>query len=641
MASASLNENCCCDFVPRPGIRRILRSLGPRYPLVNYCNWNCNPHGGPAMLLSPLPPPCLCALSLLLLLLPSPSYAQSDADLLVTTRSGKVRGTRLPVLSGHVSAFLGIPFGEPPVGKLRFRRPEPKKSWEGVMDASSYPNACYQYFDTLYPDFPGMEMWNPNRPMSEDCLYLNVWVPHPRPSNATVMVWIYGGGFYSGSSSLDVYDGRYLAHVENLVVVSMNYRVAAFGFLSLMPGSVDAPGNVGLFDQRLALQWVQDNIAFFGGDPRSVTIFGESAGGASVGMHVLSPGSHHLFSKAVLQSGSPNSPWATITPQEGRRRAELLGKMLGCRPGNDTDLLNCLRVKQPQELIDHEFSVMPAPSIFRFAFVPLPDGDFFPESPETLLNMGSFKPCPLMLGVNENEGSYFLLYGAPGFSKNNESLIGREEFLGGVRMSVPHANDIALEAVVMQYTDWADEHDGVKNREAMENLVGDHNVICPMTHFAGKVSEFGNRVFAYLFDHRASNLAWPKWMGVPHGYEIEFVFGLPLETSLNYTPQEADLSRRMMRYWANFARTGDPNEGKDAPRPRWPLYSDPEQKYLALNNKPSPSLQGIRVQTCTFWNRFLPKLLNITVTRGLCSNCSRNSPILILLTLCVTFTTSH
>ncbi|XP_077326629.1 acetylcholinesterase isoform X1 [Lithobates pipiens] len=553
-----------------------------------------------------LTPVTLCTLSLLL----SRALGQSDTELLVTTRSGKVRGTRLSVLNSHVTAFLGIPFAEPPVDKLRFRRTEPKKPWSEVWDATVYPNACFQYFDTLYPGFSGMEMWNPNKPMSEDCLYLNIWVPHPRPSNATVMVWIYGGGFYSGSSSLEVYDGRYLCHAENVIVVSMNYRVGAFGFLTLTPGSADAPGNVGLFDQRLALQWVQDNIVFFGGDPRTVTIFGESAGGASVGMHVLSPGSHNLFSKAILQSGSPNTPWATVTPQEGRRRAELLGKLLECRQGNDSELLNCLRTKPPQKLIDHEFSVLPAPCVFRFAFVPVFDGDFFPDAPETMLNMGRFKPCPLIVGVNQNEGSYFLLYGAPGFSKNNDSLITREEFLGGVRMSVPHANDIALEAVVMQYTDWTDEHAPVKNRDAMDQLVGDHNIICPVTHFAGKVSEFGNRVYAYYFDHRASNLAWPQWMGVPHGYEIEFVFGLPLDPKLNYTKQEADLSRRMMKYWANFARTGDPND--DARQSRWPIYTVTEQKYLPLNNKPLQNLQGIRVQTCTFWNRFLPKLLNIT-----------------------------
>ncbi|XP_024001011.2 acetylcholinesterase-like, partial [Salvelinus sp. IW2-2015] len=211
---------------------------------------------------------------LLLSLLASLSCSQSDSpELIVTTRAGSLRGIRLPTPDrSHVTAFLGIPFAEPPLGKKRFRKAEPKKPWSGVFDASSYPNACYQFIDTSFPGFQGSEMWNPNREMSEDCLYLNVWVPtSPRPHNLTVMVWIYGGGFYSGSSSLDVYDGRYLAHSEKVVVVSMNYRVGAFGFLAL-PGSSEAPGNVGLLDQRMALQWVQDNIHMFGGNRKQVMI---------------------------------------------------------------------------------------------------------------------------------------------------------------------------------------------------------------------------------------------------------------------------------------------------------------------------------------------------------------------------------
>lgn len=491
---------------------------------------------------------------LFLLLLATAGSAQVN-ELLVTTQTGRVRGVRMPVLSGHVSAFLGIPFAEPPVGRLRFLRPEPKQPWSNILYASSYQHACYQYVDTLYPGFQGTEMWNPNRDMSEDCLYLNIWVPSPRPKDATVLVWIYGGGFYSGSSSLDVYDGRFLTYTENVVMVSINYRVGAFGFLAL-PGSPEAPGNVGLLDQRLALQWVQNNIQYFGGDPRQVTLFGESAGAASVGMHLLSAPSRGLFQRAILQSGSPNGPWATIGPEESRRRTLLLGKEVGCPLENDSELASCLRGKEPQELIDKEWDVLPYQSVFRFAFVPLLDGDFFTDSPEAMLGSGDFKETQVLVGVVKDEGSYFLIYGAPGFSKDNESLISRQDFLEGVRMGVPHANDIATEAVVLQYTDWRDENNPVKNREAMDDIVGDHNVICPLVHFANRYAEHGSRVYAYFFDHRASNLLWPPWMGVPHGYEIEFIFGLPLNRSLNYSAEEEALSRRMMRYWANFARTG-------------------------------------------------------------------------------------
>ncbi|XP_061768338.1 acetylcholinesterase [Nerophis ophidion] len=554
------------------------------------------------------------------LLVPAVS-PQSEADLTVLTQGGLVRGFHMPVLErGHVTAFLGIPFAEPPMGKRRFRPAEPKQPWSTVYDAIYYPNACYQFVDTTFPGFMGSEMWNPNREMSEDCLYLNVWVPpSPRPHNLTVMVWIYGGGFYSGSSSLDVYDGRYLAHSETVIVVSMNYRIGAFGFLAL-DGSSEAPGNVGLLDQRMALQWVQDNIHFFGGNPKQVTIFGESAGGASVGFHLLSPDSRPLFTRAILQSGVPNTPWATVSPAEARRRGTLLAKLVGCTGGNDTELVDCLRTKTAQELIDQEFQVLPWSSIFRFSFVPVVDGDIVPDTPEAMLNSGNFKDTQVLLGVNQDEGTYFLLYGAPGFSKDNDNLISREDFLEGVKLSVPHANDIGLEAVVLQYTDWMDENNGVKNRDALDDIVGDHNVICPLALFARSYAQHNALksnagVYLYLFDHRASNLPWPEWMGVIHGYEIEFVFGLPLEKRFNYTQEEEKLSRRMMRYWANFARTGNPNMNVDGTvenRKRWPQFSVSEKKYVGINTEPMKVHKGLRNQMCAFWNHFLPRLLNIT-----------------------------
>ncbi|XP_061664709.1 acetylcholinesterase [Syngnathoides biaculeatus] len=554
------------------------------------------------------------------LLVPGVS-SQSEADLTVATRAGKIRGVHTQVLErGHVTAFLGVPFAEPPTGKRRFRPAEPKRPWSDVYEARHYPNACYQFVDNTFPGFPGSEMWNPNREMSEDCLYLNVWVPpSPRPHNLTVMVWIYGGGFYSGSSSLDVYDGRYLAYTETVIVVSMNYRLGAFGFLAL-DGSSEAPGNVGLLDQRMALQWVQDNIHFFGGNPKQVTIFGESAGGASVGFHLLSPGSRSVFTRAILQSGVPNTPWATVSPAEARRRATQLGRLVGCNGGNDTELVDCLRDKTPQELIDQEFQVLPWMSIFRFSFVPVVDGDFVPDTPEAMLNSGNFKDTQVLLGVNQDEGTYFLLYGAPGFSKDNDSLISRGDFLEGAKLSVPHANDIGLEAVVLQYTDWMDENNGAKNRDALDDIVGDHNVICPLAFFARAFAQHNALkpnagVFLYLFDHRASNLPWPEWMGVIHGYEIEFVFGLPLEKRFNYTQDEEKLSRRTMRYWANFARSGNPNvnvDGSAENRKRWPQFTVAEQKYVALNTEPVKVHRGLRNQMCAFWNHFLPRLLNIT-----------------------------
>ncbi|XP_072799278.1 acetylcholinesterase isoform X3 [Vicugna pacos] len=486
----------------------------------------------------PLHTPSLASpLLLLLFLLGRRAEAEGpeDRELLVTVRGGWLRGIRLMAPGGPVSAFLGIPFAEPPVGPRRFLPPEPKRPWSGVLDATAFQSVCYQYVDTLYPGFEGTEMWNPNRELSEDCLYLNVWTPYPRPVSPTpVLIWIYGGGFYSGASSLDVYDGRFLAQAEGTVLVSMNYRVGAFGFLAL-PGSREAPGNVGLLDQRLALQWVQENVVAFGGDPTSVTLFGESAGAASVGMHLLSPPSRGLFHRAVLQSGAPNGPWATVGVGEARRRATLLARLVGCPPGgaggNDTELVACLRTRPAQDLVDHEWHLLPQESVFRFSFVPVVDGDFLSDTPEALINAGDFHGLQL----------------------------------------------------------------------------------------AGRLAAQGARVYAYIFEHRASTLSWPLWMGVPHGYEIEFIFGLPLKPSLNYTDEERTFAQRLMRYWANFARTGDPNDPRDHKAPQWPPYTAGAQQYVSLNLRPLEVRRGLRAQACAFWNRFLPKLLSATASEAPCT----------------------
>uniref|UniRef100_A0A8C4QT41 Carboxylic ester hydrolase n=1 Tax=Eptatretus burgeri TaxID=7764 RepID=A0A8C4QT41_EPTBU len=533
-----------------------------------------------------------------------------DPEVMVWTKDGQVLGKRVEAPLGSVTAFLGIPYGEAPVGERRFKKPEPRQPWKGLLQATQFPNSCYQFEDTEFPGFWGTEMWNANTPMSEDCLFLNIWVPSPQPQNATVMVWIFGGGFAYGTSSLNVYDGRYLAQAEGVIVVSMNYRVGALGFLSLPGGPV--PGNAGLFDQQLALRWVHGNIHRFGGNPQSVTLFGESAGGASVASHLLSRHSQQFFQRAILQSGVLNAPWATVEDAEARRRAEALAQALGCTTDSDNELLHCLYAKPPQEIVNKEGDVVIEPSIFRFPFVPVVDGHFIIDSPTVLLQQGIFKKTDLLLGVNRNEGSFFLIYGAPGFSKDHESLISREDFLENIPMIVPQGNEVSLDAIVLQYTDWLAQNDAMKNRDAIEDMVGDYNVICPVVEMAARYAEFGNNVYFYFFDQRASNLPWPQWMGVLHGYEIEFVFGLPLNRSLRYTSEERAFSRELMHSWAMFAKTGKP--GSRGKHELWPLYSREHPHIRNLSTSASQLLQGHRTQQCVFWNDFMPKLVKSTAT---------------------------
>lgn len=493
-------------------------------------------------------------LSHLLLGLQLLAVSHAEAQLTVLTKQGSILGMRVPVPGGHVSAFLGIPYAEPPVGDLRFKQPIPRKPWSGVWEATRYSQSCHQPLDTSFPGFLGSEMWNPNTKMSEDCLYLNIWVPYPKPARASVMLWIYGGGFSTGSASLPLYDGRFLSHMEGVVVVSMNYRLGPLGFLAL-PGSRDVRGNAGLFDQRLALQWVAENIGSFGGDPTSITLFGESAGAAAVGFHVLSPGSHGLLARAILQSGTINAPWAAIPLEEAQNRSVALARLLGCPPEPGADVGSCLRSVQPTDLVNRQYDVVKDPLV-RTTFPPTVDGVFLTDLPEVLLQLGQFSTSNLLLGVNKDEGAYFLPYGAPGFSIMHESLISRDDFLVGVALALPGFSQISREAVVLQYTDWEDEFSGCKNRDALNHVVGDHFFTCPLLDFVRTFAGFGNKAFVYYFGHRSSRNPWPRWMGVMHGYEIEFVFGLPLNLSLGYTEEEEALSRKMMKHWANFAKTG-------------------------------------------------------------------------------------
>nr|XP_058151210.1 cholinesterase isoform X2 [Dasypus novemcinctus] len=533
-----------------------------------------------------------------------------EEDIIITTKNGKVRGMNLPVLGGTVAAFLGIPYAQPPVGRLRFKKPQSLIKWSNIWNATKYANSCYQNIDISFPGFLGSEMWNPNTDLSEDCLYLNVWIPAPKPKNAAVMVWIYGGGFQTGTSSLPVYDGRFLARVERVIVVSMNYRVGALGFLALS-GNLEAPGNMGLFDQQLALQWVQKNIAAFGGNPKSVTLFGESAGSVSVNLHLFSPKSHPFFTRVILQSGSSNAPWAVISLHEARNRTLTLAKFLGCSRENETEIIKCLRNKDPQEILLNEVLVVPYDSLLSVNFGPIVDGDFLTDMPGTLLQLGQYKKTQILVGVNKDEGSAFLVYGAPGFSKDNSSIINRKEFQEGLKIFFPGVSDFGKESILFHYTDWLDDQRPEIYREAMDDVVGDYNIICPALEFTRKFSELGNDAFFYYFEHRSSKLPWPEWMGVMHGYEIEFVFGLPLERRLNYTKTEEILSRSIMKCWANFAKYGNPN-GTQSNGTRWPVFKSTEQRYLALNTE-SPRISAkLRYQHCRFWTLFFPKVLEMT-----------------------------
>ncbi|XP_037081220.1 LOW QUALITY PROTEIN: acetylcholinesterase-like, partial [Pollicipes pollicipes] len=508
-------------------------------------------------------------------------------DLLVETHEGLLEGVTLTAGSGRlVDAWLGVPFAQPPVGPLRFRPPVPAASWEGVRPAQRQPNSCWQVLDEFFGDFDGATMWNANTPRSEDCLYLSVTRPRPRPSRpAPVLVWIYGGGFYSGTATLDVYEPSVLAAEGGVIVVAIQYRVASLGFLQLDA----APGNVGLLDQVLALRWVQRNIARFGGDPERVTLFGNSAGAVSVSMHLLSPLSAPLFRRAVLQSGSATNPWAVLSAEEARRRALRLAEEVDCPRAPAARALACLRRRVPRRLVNAEFFTT---GICEFPFVPVVDGEFLPEDPAEALAAGRFKRAELLAGSVAEEGNYFLLYYLAEYA--NLTVVpspSRADFTRHVAALLPRLSEPARLAVSHEYTDWTRPYAPATLRDGLDKLVGDRQFACGVNDFAAAYAREGGAVFVYQLRQRAPGSLWPQWTGVLHGDEVAYVFGLPLRAGGSFSREEVTLSKRMIGYWTNFAKTGDPNQSGDqcaldgGASADWPLYEPSGQRYLVLAAK--------------------------------------------------------
>ncbi|XP_071798342.1 acetylcholinesterase-like [Asterias amurensis] len=545
---------------------------------------------------------------------------QSVPDLgpIETISTGRILGKRMSVYGKTVDAFLGIPYGESPEGPLRFKPPLPRSPWQRTYNATMFGFGCFQLPDETFKDFRGSEMWNPNVNLHEDCLNLNVWVPYPRPSNSTVLVWIYGGGFYSGVASLDVYDGKTLAAEEGLVVVSMNYRVGVFGFLAM--DSPSAPGNQGLRDQVLSLQWVQDNIHVFGGDPDKVTLFGESSGAASIAFHMVSPLSRHLYQRLAVESASATAPWAYYTMDVGLERGMILAERLECVEDvngvtlTKEQVVDCLRGRDVMEILQWQWVTG---KFVEFPFVPVIDGTFLTERPQSSIERGAFKQCEVLLGSNTNEGMWFILYEVPGYSKSHTSLLDREKYVTAIKYCFHKVNSFGINAIDYEYTPWLSPNDPVALRDAVELAVGDYLFACPVYELAVAVANAGNPVYYYRFTDRASNNPWPLWMGVLHGDEIAYIFGIPLDPDSGYNKAEAELSRKMMRYWANFARTGNPNKAdEDDPDGDWPLYTMDSQKYFTLNKSINNGDvfigHGPRAKECAFWREYIPSLVTQT-----------------------------
>ncbi|XP_007946286.1 neuroligin-1 [Orycteropus afer afer] len=612
------------------------------------------------------------------------SQKLDDVDPLVTTNFGKIRGIKKELnneILGPVIQFLGVPYAAPPTGEHRFQPPEPPSPWSDIRNATQFAPVCPQnIIDGRLPEVM-LPVWFTNnldvvssyvQDQSEDCLYLNIYVPTedvkriskecarkpgkkicrkggpltkkqtddlgdnegaededirdsggPKP----VMVYIHGGSYMEGTGNL--YDGSVLASYGNVIVITVNYRLGVLGFLST--GDQAAKGNYGLLDLIQALRWTSENIGFFGGDPLRITVFGSGAGGSCVNLLTLSHYSEGnrwsnstkgLFQRAIAQSGTALSSWAVSF--QPAKYARMLATKVGCNVSDTVELVECLQKKPYKELVDQDIQ----PARYHIAFGPVIDGDVIPDDPQILMEQGEFLNYDIMLGVNQGEGLKFvenIVDSDDGISASDFDFA-VSNFVDNL-YGYPEGKDVLRETIKFMYTDWADRHNPETRRKTLLALFTDHQWVAPAVATADLHSNFGSPTYFYAFYHHCQTDQVPAWADAAHGDEVPYVLGIPMigPTELfpcNFSKNDVMLSAVVMTYWTNFAKTGDPNQ----PVPQdtkfihtkpnrfeevaWTRYSQKDQLYLHIGLKPRVK-EHYRANKVNLWLELVPHLHNL------------------------------
>ncbi len=472
------------------------------------------------------------------------------ADDLVQTKSGLVSGVASNV-SESVRVFKGIPFAAPPIGDLRWKPPAPPAAWDGVRACDQFGNKC-----------PQNGRLTRQGPFSEDCLYLNVWAPaKSAESKLPVMVWIHGGGLTQGSAHEAGYMGDRLAQ-RDVILVSINYRLGAFGFLAHPALSAESEhgvsGNYGILDQIAALRWVQKNITAFGGDADNVTIFGESAGGTSVYLLTASPLASGLFHRTILQS-----PWLSDTVVADLDEALDLGESEVDRSiGDDAaDVLAAMRALSTDNVLK-----------LKQRLPVVTDGWLFPQSPPQTFAEGKQNRVPTIAGTNRDEGTMFVA--AKPYPSVELYVAEMEERYGEDAESMLNMYPVGSEDEI---------------RKAVVQQITDAWFVQPTRRYLRDMQRQGNMTWMYHFTRTSPS--WPV-LGAAHAAEIGYVFNTLEDDQLK--DGDRKIANAMIQYWTQFAKTGNPNV---AGLPQWPAYETDTDQHLVLDEVMKFD-SGLRCDAC-------------------------------------------
>ncbi|RWS08674.1 acetylcholinesterase-1-like protein [Dinothrombium tinctorium] len=471
----------------------------------------------------------------------------------------------------QIATFLGVPYAKPAIGSLRFEKPQNLTKFDQIYRATVEKPACLQWKgknqvarlpkSELFPDFHAVND-------SEDCLYLNIYAPiETRDKPKTVMVWIHGGAFLRGFINFHVYDGAMLSAFGEVVVVFVSYRLGIMGFMSA--GEKQLPGNLGLLDQVFALKWIRANIYAFGGDPNKIVLFGQGSGAVSIGYHLISPLSQHLFQRAIMQSGNPLSPTFLLGSGSAPYKLEKVAKRSGCSfskknqsflPKFENATIDCLRQVSANSLILFQEELLN--QTIDTVFYPIEDGEFLNRHPFDSVYLQKFgSQQEVLMGRNSNEGSFYVWLALPFLYLDSKKIsnVTIEEIKDELKEFGPRKARQYYEHLFPSILSKFKKPNATIARKELEKLIQKVFFTCPEMKFIDAFTNAGKRVYYYELAHETENSPWPKSMtGSKHFDEIQYIFGHPLTQPRKYTFQEIQLSLDLMRNWISFAKTGKP-----------------------------------------------------------------------------------
>jgi carboxylesterase type B len=571
------------------------------------------------------------------------ALVQAQEYVTVQTEYGAVRGTTINVDLFHtqttVTNFYGVPFGRAPVGELRFMPPQKPEPWEGTLNLDGgrlrLPAQCMQNpTGLLYITHPLFSNYN------EDCLNMIIYTPSVSGPPKSVMVWFYGGGYVSGGNIQ--YPGHFLA-ARDVVVAAVNYRIGVFGFAATPDGTIH--GNMGLRDQVLALEFIRDNIAAFGGNPNRVTIFGQSAGASSASLLVLSPHARGLFHQAILESGSENNIWSLNYPdQSPEHYLYQVAQNTSCLRDNDPDMVACLQALPSRDLrlADHiECTV----GTFCQGFAPIVDGPggFIPEKPLDMRRKLGDQSVPMITGICSDDGSLYTIFFIPealdgGFTRAEFQYYLRDRLtsIWEAQAATDEIYENTYQAYDWYYTPWPYIEDLEENRQAINKMITD-GAFGYAWDRQSKINAQHANTYAYVEKFRSSNEndTVPEWMGNPHSGELAYVFGYSYlhlnpevrqQSGMNLnivtgTEDDIPYSNYIQTLWTNFAKFGDPT-----PTPvkspfndtmtTWPRFShDDNHKILFMDSEISV-VENYRQQQYAFFIEYISYVSKLDILKG-------------------------